>query len=129
MGNIFRVLVDSSVWIDFFKGPSKETLTRLLEEDLVCINELILTELLPILLKEKNNDVAKGLLAIPVIPFDIDWSILREMQLINLKNGVNNVGIPDLIILQQVIEKKLRFLTYDRHFLLMKDLFKFDLVS
>jgi len=31
----------------------------------------------------------------------------------NLKNGINKVGIPDLMILQQVIEQKMSLFSFD----------------
>jgi len=40
------VLVDSSVWIDYFRGTGEE-LHYLIEEALVVTNELILAELVP----------------------------------------------------------------------------------
>lgn len=44
------ILVDSSVWIDFFKGkatPQVDILDRLLGEELVAIGDLMMTEVLP----------------------------------------------------------------------------------
>jgi predicted nucleic acid-binding protein len=124
-----KVLVDSSVWIDYFKGKQTETLDKLLIEDLICTNELILTELIPILKKSNQVQIIEGLLAIPKVPLKIDWLILRKMQLENINNGINKVGIPDLIILQQVIEQKIPFLSFDKHFKLMQENFKFDLIE
>jgi hypothetical protein len=37
-------------------------------EDLVCINEIILTELAPALMKKGEKDVSEGLQAIEMIP-------------------------------------------------------------
>lgn len=124
-----KILVDSSVWIDFFKGSKTEILEQLIQEDLVCTNELIITELIPILDNQNEKVVIEGLLAIPIVPLTIDWYLIRQMQIENLKNGVNKVGIPDLIILQQVIEHKVQFLTYDKHFKLMRGHFEFSLFS
>lgn len=44
----------------------------------------------------------------------------------NLKDGINNVGIPDLIIMQQVIEEKLVLYTFDKHFKLMNTFLNFE---
>ncbi len=43
------VLVDSSVWIDYFRGTGEE-LDYLIEEAVVATNELILAELVPLAL-------------------------------------------------------------------------------
>jgi len=44
------VLIDTSVWIDYFKGAKdSEKLDYLIDNNLVLINDLILTELIPLL--------------------------------------------------------------------------------
>jgi predicted nucleic acid-binding protein len=123
-----QVLVDTSVWIDFFNGKYLDKLDRYIEEDLICTNELILTELLPIMVRDGHKEAVSSIESLPIIPLDIDWTRLRLMQLLNVRNGINKVGIADLIIVQQVVEKHLALLSRDRHFGLMKGLFKFDLI-
>ena len=50
------VLVDSSVWIDYFKGAARSTaLDMLIDENLVVTNDLILAELIPFLLLKKQK--------------------------------------------------------------------------
>ena len=125
----YSVLVDSSVWIEYFKSGGIEKLDRLIEEDLACINELILTELAPALMLRNETDILDGLQAIRIIPLNVDWEIVRDYQLRNLKNGINKVGIPDLIILQQVIDEKITLFSFDKHFRLMQSQLEFDLTS
>jgi len=125
----YKVLIDSSVWIEYLKTGGIVKLDRLIEEDLVCINELILTELAPALMLKNETDILEGLQAIAMIPLNIDWEIVRDYQLMNLKNGINKVGIPDLIILQQVIDEKITLFSFDNHFKLMQRQLKFDLIS
>ncbi|ELR69638.1 hypothetical protein C900_04863 [Fulvivirga imtechensis AK7] len=67
-------------------------------------------------------------MALECIPLNIDWPIIRKYQEINLSNGINKVGIPDLIILQQVVEHKLPLFTYDKHFHLMKNHINFEII-
>lgn len=125
----YSVLIDSSVWIEYFKSGGMPKLDRLIEEDLACINELILTELAPSLMLKKETDILEGLNAIKIIPLNIDWDIIRDYQLMNMENGINKVGIPDLMILQQVIEKKISLFSFDKHFKLMQKHLKFDLIT
>ncbi len=125
---IQKVLVDSSVWIEYFR-QGDDVLTRLIEEDMVCTNELILSELLPILKVRRELLVIDSLLALERIPIHISWELIREYQQINLQNGINKVGIPDLIILQQVIEEMLTLYSLDKHFRLMKAHFSFELIE
>ncbi len=125
----YKVLVDSSVWIQYFKHGNTPKLDRLIEEDLVCMNELILTELAPLLLLKKETEVLDDLSAFEIIKLNIDWDIIRDYQLMNLKNGINKVGIPDLIILQQVIDQKISLFSFDKHFRLMQKYLTFDLMA
>ncbi len=125
----YKVLIDSSVWIEYFKKGGIPKLDRLIEEDLVCINELILTELAPALLMKKEAEILEGLQAIEMIPLNIDWDIIREYQLMNLKNGINKVGIPDLIILNQVIDRRISLFSFDKHFQLMQNILTYDLIT
>ncbi len=125
----YSVLIDSSVWIEYFKTGGIEKLDRLIEEDLACINELILTELAPALMLKNETEILEGLQAISMIPLHIDWEIVRDYQLMNLKIGINKVGIPDLIILQQVIDEKITLFSFDKHFRLMQSQLNFELIS
>ena len=126
--NKYRVLVDSSVWIQYFKFGKTEVLTRLIENDLVCTNELILSELGPKLIHQKRIDIWESLNALEKVAVKVDWDVIRNYQLMNLKSGINNVEIPDLIIMQQVIEEKLVLYTFDKHFKLMNTFLNFELI-
>jgi len=45
-----RVLVDSSIWISYFRiGHREDVLDFLIEENLIVINDIILSELVPFL--------------------------------------------------------------------------------
>ncbi|EOZ98420.1 MULTISPECIES: PIN domain-containing protein [Cyclobacteriaceae] len=125
----YRVLVDSSVWIDYFKSGNVPLLDQMIIEDLVCTNELILTELSPFLEHKGKFDIVENLQELETIPLSIDWSLIRKYQVLNLQNGVNKVGIPDLIILQQVIQEKISLFTFDKHFKLMQDYLNFELIN
>lgn len=125
----YKVLIDSSVWIEYFNSGGFQKLDRLIEEDLACINELILTELAPSLMMKNETDIIEGLESIEMIPMNIDWDIVRDYQLMNLQNGINKVGIPDLIILQQVIDQKITLFSLDKHFKMMQNHLNFELIS
>lgn len=120
-------MVDSSVWIDYFKNGNYTELDFLIEEELACINELIFTEIAPLLMKKNEENLLESLKAVEMIPMNIDWEIIRRYRLMNLKNGINKVGIPDLIILQQVINEKISLFTVDKQFTLMQNHLHFNL--
>ena len=114
------ILVDTSVWIAYFRV---DEYTRSLDEDidanLICTNELILSELLPLIRLKKENELAEILGTVKKLPLEINWEQIRDYQLINLQNGINKVGIPDLIIYQNAIITGATLLTVDKHFQLM----------
>ena len=124
-----NVLVDSSVWIDYFRNGQNEQLDQLITEDIVVTNEVVLSELVPALSVQNQHEVIQSLESFDVIPFAIDWVLVRQYQILNLKNGINKVGIPDLLILQQVIESNLTLFTFDKHFKLMQNHLNFDLLE
>jgi predicted nucleic acid-binding protein len=123
-----KILIDSSVWIEYFKSENKhKVIDELIEENAICTNNLILTELLPYLYIKKENELIDSLNAIEKKEIKINWDTITKMQIKNIKNGINKVGIPDLIILQNVIENDLILYSIDKHFLLMKKIFDFNL--
>ncbi len=116
------VLVDSSVWIAYFRGSENvKQLDSDIETNNICINELILSELLPMIRLKKENDLAELLETLQKLPMKINWEEIRTIQLKNLKNGINKVGIPDLIIFQNAIQNEATLLTLDNHFKLMAE--------
>jgi predicted nucleic acid-binding protein len=122
------ILVDTSIWIEFFKGNIEtKPLTKLIDNNTLCVNDLILLELLPSINHRKVEKLQELLCLIKNIPIEINWEKLISMQTLNLKNGVNNVGVPDLIISQNAIENNLELYTLDRHFELMSTLHGFEL--
>ncbi|MEQ8198930.1 MAG: PIN domain-containing protein [Clostridiaceae bacterium] len=124
------VLVDSSVWIEYFKGNEQTLpLNTLLDLNNICINDLILAELLPSINHKKENVLKELLLTITKIPLTINWNTIIYMQTQNIKNGINKIGIADLIIAQNVIDNDLELYTFDRHFELMSELHDFRLFS
>jgi hypothetical protein len=124
------VLVDSSVWIEYFKGNIKTiALNNLLDVNTVCINDLILSELLPSINQKKEKELKELLLTITKIPLTINWNTIIYMQTQNLKNGLNKVGIADLIIAQNVIDNDLELFSLDKHFEIMSSLHDFRLFS
>jgi predicted nucleic acid-binding protein len=59
------ILVDSSVWVDYFKGvvtPQTEKLDRLLGREFLAIGDLILTEVLQGFAEEKDFNAARKML-------------------------------------------------------------------
>lgn len=124
------ILVDSSVWIEYFKGNDQTlALNKLIDLNTICVNDLILAELLPSINQKKESILKELLLTITKVPLNLNWNTIIYLQTQNLKNGINKVGIADLIITQNVIENDLELYTLDRHFELMSELHNFRLFS
>ena len=115
------ILVDTSIWIDYFKGmESSLPLMTLIDSNSICTNDLILAELLPSLKIRKETELVRLLESVERYSIRIDWKEIISMQVYNLKNGINKVGIPDLIIAQNAIQNDLKLYAKDKHFSLMK---------
>ncbi|MDO5319488.1 MAG: PIN domain-containing protein [bacterium] len=119
------VLVDSSVWISFFRGTKgeeriAEALDYLLTSDEAVINEAIKSELAPSMIAHDEDATVLDVVRCTVP--GIDWESVRQLQVKCLKNGVNKVGLVDLIIARDAIDRKLPLFTIDRHFKLIAEI-------
>ncbi len=119
------VLVDSSVWIDYFRGSNNtdrpDKLDYLIDEGLLVTNDLILAELIPPLNIRNQRRIISLLKTLSRIPVNIDWDHLIEMQTKCIRKGINKAGIPDLIIAQNAIFNNLDLYSHDKHFKLMSN--------
>jgi len=122
------VLIDSSVWIDYFRGGNKSSgLEYLIDENLIVINDIILAELIPYLRIKKQIKVIKLLHEIKRLPLLIDWEELIDNQVKCLKGGANGIGIPDLIIAQNAQAYNCMVFSLDKHFQLLNRFVKIEL--
>ncbi len=118
------ILVDTSVWIDYFRnGSTADALDKLIESDMICINDVILSELLPSINQRHEEELKELLLSFPKLQMKIDWNEIVFMQTKNLHNGINKVGLPDLMIAQNAIQNNVKLFSCDKHFQLIKNLF------
>jgi len=123
-----EVLVDTSIWIDYFRGGiNSSDLDHLIDENIIVINDIVLAELVPYLKIKKQTKVIKLLHEINCIPMSINWEEVIEFQVKCLKNGANGVGIPDLIIAQNAKEHNCKVYSLDKHFRLLNQVLKVKL--
>ncbi|MFO7970666.1 MAG: PIN domain nuclease [Desulfobacterales bacterium] len=118
-----KILVDTSVWIDFFNGISslsKIALHNLLEtEEDICISEYILTEILQGFKDDKEFESAKRhLLNFPVCGLKVPESYIHAARLYRAcrKKGVTIRKTADCLIAQSAIEHGLFLLHNDSDF-------------
>jgi predicted nucleic acid-binding protein len=125
-----RILVESSIWIDYFRGGNdSEVMDSYIDENVICTNHLILSELIPNLRIRKENKLIDLLTEVSKIPLNINWNLIIEFQTICLKNGINKVGIPDLIIVDNAIQNDLILFSMDKHFKLISEYIDLKLVE
>jgi predicted nucleic acid-binding protein len=123
-----QILVDSSVWIAFFRGSiPQEALFELIDANQICINDLVLSEIVPSLLIRKEKGLVYTLYRIQSYPLSINWLELIDFQVKNLRKGINKVGVSDLIIMQNVIQQNLVLYSLDSHFTKMSEIFPFKM--
>jgi len=123
-----EVLVDTSIWIDYFRGgDNSKDLDYLIDENLIVTNDIILAELIPYLKIKKQTKVIALLHEINMVPLAIHWEELIEYQVKCLKGGANGVGIPDLIIAQNAKQNNCKVYSLDKHFRLLNQVLKVKL--
>jgi len=88
------ILVDSSVWIDYFRGtatPQTDRLDALLGTEPLAIGDLILVEVLQGLSSDKDFDEARKLLA-TLVPIDVAGQDI-PIQAANNHRALKAMGI------------------------------------
>lgn len=120
-----RVLVDTSVWIEFFRGNSLigNNLEMLIIKDSVEICGVVLFELLQGIKSDsekfKINDILSNLPYVEVNK--IIWQKSAEIAF-NIKKKGFTVPFSDILIAVLAIENNLSVFTLDKHFELISEL-------
>ena len=116
------ILVDSSVWIDYFRGaatPHAEKLDTLLGIDLIATGDLILIEVLQGFVSERDFNQAKKLLTSLVIinlaGQDIAIQAAKNFRALRAL-GITVRKTIDTVIATRCIESGLSLLSSDRDF-------------
>ena len=116
------ILVDSSVWIDYFNGtttPQTEKLDGLLSSEPVAVGDLILTEVLQGFRSERDFNEAKRLLTSLVVVElggqSVAIQAARNFRILRTQ-GVTIRKTIDTIIATRCIESAYTLLYSDRDF-------------
>ncbi|HAQ62603.1 TPA: PIN domain nuclease [Candidatus Delongbacteria bacterium] len=124
------VLADTSVWIDYFQGGENSGLMdQLIDENITVTNDIILAELLPYLMLKQQNKVIYLLKEISKIELKPDWNEIIEIQHKCLQNGINGIGIPDLIIAQNAKQNGAQLYTLEKHFGLLTEIAGIEIIK
>lgn len=122
-----KILLDTSVWVDYFKGGQySNKVDRLIEMNVVAICDVVLVELIPFLKHRAEEELVSLLYKVPLLTYDLNWQILTDDQVSCLSNGINKAGIPDLMIVETVKQNHAMLCSLDKHFYLMSSLLGFD---
>lgn len=112
-----QVLVDSSIWIDYFRtGAASSELDTLINENIIVTNDIILAELIPFLRMKKQDKVVALLEAVNKNSLTVNWQEIIYFQTQCLAAGMNGMGIPDLIIAQNALQNDCAVYSLDKHF-------------
>jgi hypothetical protein len=112
-------IVDTSVWIDFFKGvpPVKASLAKLIHRDKVFVCGPVVFELLQgIKSSREKEQVKEALLSLPYLEVTIqDWEDAASLSLDLRKKGIT-IPLTDLLIAQLATASNLEVVSFDIHF-------------
>lgn len=116
------ILVDSSVWVDYFRGvdtAEADKLDTLLGVEQVMTGDLILTEVLQGFIGEREFNQSRKLLAsLPIIPLvgeEIAVQAARNFRKLRTR-GITIRKTIDTLIATSCIEKEIALLYSDRDF-------------
>jgi predicted nucleic acid-binding protein len=114
-----RVLVDTSVWIEFFRKrePYLSCVARLIDEERICCTGIVMAELMQGAKSDKELTV---LLDFPdvftFIPEDVQlWSSAGRLAFQLRRKGVT-IGLSDCFIAVAAASARVQVATLDSHF-------------
>jgi predicted nucleic acid-binding protein len=120
------VLVDTSIWIEYFNRSESEAgahLEYLIRKKIACISGVILTELLQGARLEKElNALLENLTALPFLDSTLDTWIRAGKISFSLRRKGITIPTTDLVIASLAIENDASVFTLDPHFEKIPDL-------
>ncbi|MFC1724542.1 PIN domain-containing protein [candidate division KSB1 bacterium] len=123
-----HILVDTSVWIDYFKtGVNSSFLDTLIDENLIVTNDIILAEIIPFLKIKKQSKLIRLLHNVKKLNLKIDWEEIILFQVKCLNSGIYGIGIPDLIIVQNAKQTNCEIYSLDKHFKIIQPILDIDI--
>jgi len=113
-------LIDSSVWIAFWRGSDADIsrkVRELIKADRACITGIILTELLQGAKTTGEMDYLKGILSdIPRLPLTEEVFVKAAEMSFQLKKLGKTVHTTDVIIAASALIHRAEMFTLDEHF-------------
>lgn len=117
--SVERVLVDTSVWVDYFRGNTplvSEKMDRLLSEAVVCVPKIVLAELLQGAKSDREVSAIEDFLeAFTIIDQGPDTWIKAGRLSRRLKSRGKTIHLTDCYIAVIAEESRCALLTLDEH--------------
>ena len=115
-----NVIVDTSIWIEYFNKPKSnagKSLENLLKKERVFIAGIILTELLQgAKIKKEFESILESMVALPFLETTINtWIQSGRISFALRKKGIAT-PITDLVIASLSLENNCKIFTLDLHF-------------
>ena len=121
------IMVDSSVWINFFRGVRNETTDKLfylLTSELVCVADLIVLEVLQGVSSDKEfNEIEflfRNMLSLNILNMETAILSAQNFRLLR-KRGITIRKLNDCLIATYCIENNLTLLQDDKDFFPFRD--------
>jgi predicted nucleic acid-binding protein len=125
-----KYLVDTSIWIDFFRGNSqmiKHRMIQLLNENAICFNGIILSELMIGARNQKELDFIKdNFQGLIYLETDRDFFVYASEIGNRVQKGGKTISLSDLLILAHAKKNNLTVFTRDKHFEFLGQNFDFQ---
>jgi predicted nucleic acid-binding protein len=125
-----KILVDTSAWIEFFrkKEPWHNAISGLMDDKRICCSGIILAELIQGAKAEKEMDVLRDFRHVfEFLDESVDlWQAAGELSNTLQRKG-KSVGLSDCYLAVSAKARKVKILTLDKHFDIIKSAFGIEI--
>lgn len=125
-----KILVDTSAWIEFFrkKEPWYSAISKLIDDKRICCSGIILAELIQGAKAEKELEVLRDFRHVfEFLDESVDlWQTAGELSNTLQRKG-KSVGLSDCYLAVSAKAHKVKILTLDKHFTIIKGAFGVDI--
>ncbi|MBP2071253.1 type II toxin-antitoxin system VapC family toxin [Thermoanaerobacterium butyriciformans] len=127
-----KILVDTSVWIEYFRDKREivEIIDDMLLQDRIYITGLIIAELLQGVKTEKERGMLERYIdSIPTVSCDDkDWIGVGKLSF-KLRRDGKTIPMSDVLIAYLAIKNDMMIFSFDKHFKMIDDVKLFDLTT
>jgi len=126
------ILVDTCIWVDFFKDSDTDLsyrLENLISEDRVILSDVVRSELLVGARDKKEMEELSSVLGgLKIAEIDSKTFIKAGALGFSMRRAGYTLPLTDLIITAQAIHQESQIWTYDKHFSTLESELEIDLI-